>query len=179
MTLIGLVIPSGGGKTTLARNYGFLDIDVGARESNLGRLVGSLTKLAFVGLLPWNVTNTVQWSFIKNVLQHRLEGDDVVILLHSIAAARAIDCGSISVYVPGVNLHEEATSARSDSARDLARLNRTSVLAEADIAGVEVFEYLTFADLERKVQQLQHSQATAAKIVSEAVKSDTTWSSVI
>jgi len=127
--MIAVVIPSCGGKTSLANKLNVHDIDVGAMDNKLGRTVRYLTKLAIADIVPWNLTNTVQWNFIKEAAQ-TFDSTDSIVLLHSYEAAEFINASRVHACIPSDNLHNQAIINRGEHMRVVAFMNKQQVIRD-------------------------------------------------
>jgi len=148
MSRIAFVIPSCGGKTTLAELYQLLDVDVSVCGGPVAPLVDLTRTLAIRGLLSWSVCNSIQWSYIESFISS-IGLPHSVLLLHSREAAEFLRCDQIYNCVPTLRLHESCISARGQSS-GLAQMNRKAILESC--GGVAELAFDDFETLHRFVK---------------------------
>jgi hypothetical protein len=150
-----VVIPSAGGKSTLARsNARILDID----DIPLDReKFKTLRRRALIDPSVWEIHNTLMWDIHRQwVLEHLGEYD--YYLLHSVDQAKRIGFQNIKVMIPDHDTLDRNRKARGLDGKELelSKSNVSAIYREASKYGLPVTLY-NRDTLERKVLELPTS----------------------
>jgi hypothetical protein len=141
--LYAIVMPSGSGKTYLAENYGFLDIDDIVRDE---RVLSELMKMRFDAVesedpVKWVEHNDVWYRYLRQALDaYDFARNPRVILLHGVEVAMQIGAEPLICLVPSERVHRENIANRGAPQRALAIMNRKHVLARHGSLECRVFE---------------------------------------
>ena len=131
-----LVVPGGGGKTTLSKKYNnFIDIDDywnvdGEIESKMIKEFNEAQEKNNVEIIQKLIKDCMNYKAIK--LKNNLNKNDVVILVQSVEQANIIsdDKNNIFCFVPNKELHELTMINRKDSnfVKDICRKQRKEII---------------------------------------------------
>lgn len=141
MTKIALVIPSCGGKSFVARLRGYYDLDVGLWPGDAGYICMSLQRSCLTGMVGWDTLLKYQTDCIKFVLSYVPSPSRITLLLHSFAAAEALECDLIYAILPTSGFHRQMINLRGESCARVALLNANTILNEASDRKASVFYY--------------------------------------
>lgn len=147
-----LVIPAGGGKTTLCSNPNFLDIDtlytLQETQSTYDRINSELVLRA--RLKPLIPSMTID-DLRQRISEYK--GTAVCLLVHTIAVAHQSGLMLKGVYIPSEELHEKAIGSRGDTGLWFARRNRLVMLEECLRGDVKGRMYGTWSELWEAIEE--------------------------
>lgn len=142
------VIPSCGGKSTIAASQGYFDIDslipfFGSEWPNIeARITRALSNPS-----EWPVANKFLWEAQRRALKVIPLSGRKLVLLHSREQARALGFEPILTLLPDESLHSHAIDRRGPSAKEAATQNKKSAILEAKEEHAPVLVYQSFDEL--------------------------------
>jgi hypothetical protein len=147
--LYAIVIPSGGGKTTLAREYGMLDIDDVVNAEYMDDVIMPMRYEAFKNndAKLWVRHNDVWYAAVHEALLGMDLREGKVILVHTPEIGYAIGAKVIGVLLPSERLHKHNIRERSVEQRALAELNYRTILSRKQ-KGTRVHVFDSMTDLQ-------------------------------
>lgn len=153
-----VVIPAGGGKTTLSQSHEnvFLDVDalynLRETESTYERMNNELQRLASTKQpVPASVA-----AELRSRIQ-RYAGPACCLLVHSISVAQASRLTLLSILVPSLELHRSSILDRDDVGRWFARGTATHVIEDGQQKSLQVTRYADWKELADIVAALLRS----------------------
>ncbi|AJA37498.1 putative RNA-dependent RNA polymerase [Persea americana chrysovirus] len=147
--LYALIIPSGGGKSTAAKEWGFLDIDniIGNQEA-MEKLVLARREMIRWGTNKWEEHNREWYDMVHSVLsRYNFEEKPNVILVHTEEMAFEVGATPLAALIPSKGLHNARLGNRNELERILAVDNLRIV--ENRTKSVDVYTYNTWQELEQ------------------------------
>ena len=160
-----IVIPAGGGKTSLAsKGTDLLDIDalyhLTETQSTYDRINQQLQHRA--------KNRDPIPNFVGTELKERISsysGPCTCLLAHTVAIAEQTGLELLCVYLPEEELHEKAIAARADSGQWFARTNRSVVYRECNKRGNNRTEsYAVWAELADSVKTKSRRAPAMSKL---------------
>lgn len=158
--LMAAVIPSAGGKTTLAsKELDYLDIDklLDLEDKEVAEAL-SLHAKALEEPSLWPEGNQKLWNYQSRLLSLTDCSHLRVVLLHSHEQAQALGFEQIHIFLPSRALHASAMSGRTGHAQQIARLNRETIALEAISSGCSSKGYQSFSELALSLRALISSR---------------------
>nr|AYD75725.1 putative RNA-dependent RNA polymerase [Zea mays chrysovirus 1] len=145
--LYAIIIPSGGGKSTMCSEFGFIDVDdvVGDREVMEG-LVMHRREMIRTGERGWKEHNDSWYTMVNDVLRrYNFSEEPNIIMVHSEEFALEIGAEPLVALVPSERLDSQRLRCRNELERILAYDNRELVRRRTHT--VRLFEYHGWTEL--------------------------------
>ncbi|ACU11563.1 putative RNA-dependent RNA polymerase [Anthurium mosaic-associated virus] len=120
--LYAIVIPSGGGKTTMAREFGFIDVDeVIGNQAVMEKLVLERRELIRWGKDRWEEHNKVWYNQVHSVLaKYDFQNNPGIIMVHTEEMAYELGAQPLIALTPKDSLYKQRMKGRNELERMLA-----------------------------------------------------------
>lgn len=153
-----VVIPAGGGKTTLSQKHEHVFLDVDAlynlreTESTYDRMNAELRRRASIKQ-PVPVTAAAE---LRARIQ-KYAGQACCLLVHSVSVAEASGLKVLSILVPSAELHQSSILDRDNTGRWFARENATCLIEDCQQKSLQLTRYSNWKELADIVAALLRS----------------------